>query len=243
MTTNKIFIDFAQLEQDRQKHLEAALMGLKDDGRGNLSVSMPRSEIADFKYACILRGKHYRQVVRENCKKFVEETPEVALKNAEGKAEFYNRLVVTLHERIEKEGSLIESCIKRFVNEGVMGIEKIKPRGRYSEIRDNTNPVGSKEIANIWGLIPAELRNPDNPEDVRRCMGILEERVSRIKNPTVRGSAIDQLERYKHDKLAQVFGELKEEDLTGKSIMEVMSHERAKLSMDSHGGAGGRRVS
>ncbi len=231
-SSEKGFVDLRKLELDRHLHLEEALKGNEYDGRGNLSVSMPLAEINDFKHACILRQKPYRVVIRDYCKKYVEETDEVALSNAEKLQEFYGLEVKVLKERIEKEGSLIQAVIEKFVGEGVSGIETIMSKGRYARPIDNVNPVGFRDVLQVWDKIPIELRDPARPDDVQRCMKILEDRLSKVKNRTVRTSAIEQLEKFKHTHLSDVFGpaegQEQEEDLSGKGIEELMARERAK---------------
>lgn len=230
-SSEKNFVDLEKLELDRHRHLEEALKGNEYDGRGNLSVSMPLAEINDFKYACVLRQQPYRVVIREFCRKYSNETDEVALGNAEKTREFAENEVKVLRDRVEKDGSLIVEVIEKFVNEGVSGIETIVSKGRYSKPIENVNKVGFREIMQIWDKIPIELRDPARPDDVRRCMKILEDRLAKVKNRIVRLSAQDQLEKLKHTHLAEVFGagdETLEPEEQARSIEELMAVEWAK---------------
>lgn len=237
-SSEKNFVDLEKLELDRHKHLEEALKGNEYDGRGNLSVSMPLSEINDFKYAVLIRfqgKKPWRTVVRDFCNKFTEETDAVALDNAEKSYEFDGELVKVLRERVQKEGDLVQSVIDKFVNEGVSGIETVLTKGRYSKPIENVSPVGFRDVLQIWDKIPIELRDPARPDDVRRCMKSLEDRLAKVKNRAVRLSAQDQLEKLKHRELAEVFGEGDgtEEPVEKKSIEELMQAERAKRGQDN----------
>jgi hypothetical protein len=199
-------IDLEELERIRQKCLQKRAEGLKWDGTGNLSVSMPLVEINDFKDSCILRGLKYRQVVRDYCKKFTEDTKEISERNAEKQIEFWTQTLKTIQERKKVDGDLVEKTMEKFINEGVMSIENTQTRGRYSQVVDNTNPVEYRQMIGIWNKIPNLLTTKDSPENVKRCMIKFEERLNKIKNKTVRNSAIENLKQMQYRMYPEIYG-------------------------------------
>ena len=82
-------IDLMELERARHKLLMKKIEGFEYGGRWNLSCGMPLTEINDFKDACELRGRKYREVVQEFCKKYVEETSVIAERHAEQQAKYW----------------------------------------------------------------------------------------------------------------------------------------------------------
>lgn len=224
--------DVDQLELDRHKLLMKKIedAGLSREGRYTLSVSMPLNEINDYKDACVLRGEKWRDPVREFCKKYVEETNDIAMRNAKKQADFWNNNVRMIEARNKADGSLIEKAIRKAVDDGVMDkIEKMVTRGRYSQVVDNTNPIEYKTITAIWNMIPAFVRDKNKKGDVERCMKVFEERVKRIKNTMVRESALKNLELLKHRQFPEIYQAekpIEAEDLKKKSVGELIQMDR-----------------
>lgn len=223
-------IDLMELERVRHKLLMKKIEGLEYGGRWNLSCGMPLRDINDFKDACELRGRKYRDVVREFCQKYVAETNDIAERQAEQQAKYWSDQLKIIRTRKAEDMTLKQKVIEKAINEGVMAIEKMVTRGRYSQVVDRQEPVEYRQVAAIWSSIPVFLREIDKPDDVKYCMQALEQRLAKIKNKTVRMSAQDQLEVMKHRMLGKIYGELdleaedeKEKKIIDEQIKKVTS--------------------